>query len=480
MSFRVTRLSPGRSRPGKTLVMFALLLPVLLGMVGLVIDCGLMIAAQRSAQNAADAAALAAAMVSLSGQGDPESVAKALIGQYNGLAGASSTNFNNPPAAGPHAGSGRHFEVVITCPVTTLFMPVLRVDQNQFVQARAVAGYESIPSCASVATLDPTASPGIRVENNALLALNGRLLVNSAANPAALADDGSQVEAAAYQIVGSTISGAFSPYPATQGTLSLNQAPMPDPLINLATPATLANNSKLAATPLSPSWSPRLLGSPQVADEQNLGIEDPNYVDDNGIVQLYPGIYKAVNVSGGTVNFNTGVYVLSPEIESDSFALSLTGGTISGSGVMFYNTGGDYVPDTGYPDHDDRSLYDPGPSGTSAPPSGQDFQNQFGGINIDASTARAISLSALSADGDPFRGILFYQRRANTQSINITGGNLSLIGTFYAKWAPINLIGGGNYQAQFIAGSLNLSGPSTLTLTSTGLFATADNVFLVE
>ena len=40
-------VSLGQSRPGKTLVMFALLLPVLLGMVGLVIDCGLLIAAQR-------------------------------------------------------------------------------------------------------------------------------------------------------------------------------------------------------------------------------------------------------------------------------------------------------------------------------------------------------------------------------------------------------------------------------------------------
>ena len=50
-------LRPGR-RPGKVLVLFTMLLPVLLGLVGLVVDGGLMMAAQRRVQNAADAAAL--------------------------------------------------------------------------------------------------------------------------------------------------------------------------------------------------------------------------------------------------------------------------------------------------------------------------------------------------------------------------------------------------------------------------------------
>src|SRR4051812_1921789 len=109
---------------------------------------------------------------------------------------------------------------------------------------------------------------------------------------------------------------------------------------------------------------------------------------------------------------------------------------------MFYNTGGDFVPSTGYPDSGDASLHDPGPSGTNAPPSSQVAQGNFAGIRIDASSADAISLTALSVDGDPFRGMLFYQRRANMQAIEITGGNLSLAGTLYAKWAPLSLAGG--------------------------------------
>ena len=49
------------SRKGAILVWFALIFVVMLGMMGLVIDAGLLMAAQRQAQNAADAAALAAA-----------------------------------------------------------------------------------------------------------------------------------------------------------------------------------------------------------------------------------------------------------------------------------------------------------------------------------------------------------------------------------------------------------------------------------
>ena len=46
-------------RRGATLVWFALLLVVLLAMAGLVIDAGLLLAARRQAQNAADAAVAA-------------------------------------------------------------------------------------------------------------------------------------------------------------------------------------------------------------------------------------------------------------------------------------------------------------------------------------------------------------------------------------------------------------------------------------
>src|SRR5262249_28003360 len=135
--------SRGAKRPGKLLVLFALLLPALLGLLGLVIDGGLVMAAQRQTQNAADAAALAPAFDLLRGQ--PLSTARApptpSARQHNGL-GSDATVLANYPQSGPYTGDTRFVEVFVTYPVHTLFIQVLGVNDTQSVTARAVAGYE--------------------------------------------------------------------------------------------------------------------------------------------------------------------------------------------------------------------------------------------------------------------------------------------------------------------------------------------------
>ena len=84
---------PGQRRPGKVLVFFALLLPVLIGMLGLVIDSGLLLAAHRQSHNAADAGALAAAMDLLRNKGITVATQSATtyVQSYNGLAGSAVT-----------------------------------------------------------------------------------------------------------------------------------------------------------------------------------------------------------------------------------------------------------------------------------------------------------------------------------------------------------------------------------------------------
>ncbi len=53
---------PSARRRGALLIWFAVLVPVLVAWVGLTIDTGLLLETKRQTQNAADAAALAAAM----------------------------------------------------------------------------------------------------------------------------------------------------------------------------------------------------------------------------------------------------------------------------------------------------------------------------------------------------------------------------------------------------------------------------------
>src|SRR5688500_12750614 len=133
-------------RRGAVLVKVALVLPVLIGVLGLVMDVGLLMAAHRQVHNAADAGALAAAMDFVRGKTAAEAMATAdeFIQEHNGVADAlpleAGVSFNSPPNSGPYAGDANFVEVIVTQQVQTLFIQVLGVARERQVQARAVAG----------------------------------------------------------------------------------------------------------------------------------------------------------------------------------------------------------------------------------------------------------------------------------------------------------------------------------------------------
>jgi hypothetical protein len=114
------------------------------------------------------------------------------------------------------------------------------------------------------------------------------------------------------------------------------------------------------------------------------------------------------------------------------------------------------------------------------PPSTAAFQGNFAGIRLQSSPTTLIGLSAMTANGGAFNGILLYQRRANMQPVVLSSGSMSLFGTIYAKWAPLNVAMNGSGAIQLIAGSLSLSGTGTLRLRSSGSFVKAFEIFLVE
>src|SRR5271166_1726238 len=139
---------PGTKRPGKTLAMFLLLTPALLGMVGLTIDGGLLLVTYRQTQNAADAAALAAAVDLIRGSaGTASATATTYVQTYNNMSGATVT-INIPPASGPHSSgstNSQYAEALVSYPFQTSFIQVLPgVNSSQTVKARAVAGYEDV------------------------------------------------------------------------------------------------------------------------------------------------------------------------------------------------------------------------------------------------------------------------------------------------------------------------------------------------
>jgi hypothetical protein len=179
-------------------VVFVLLLPLLLGIIGLALDVGLLLTARRQAQNAADAAAMAAAFDQFKGANSSTAFATAnTFLTNNGLSGvtltlnAGATNaLNIPPqdpgnTSSPYKGVANYVEVLVTKPVHTLFIQLLGVNASQQVTARAVAGFEPVGAGEGVFVLDPTASPGLDVSSNqgsgafVRLLVKGDITVNS-------------------------------------------------------------------------------------------------------------------------------------------------------------------------------------------------------------------------------------------------------------------------------------------------------------
>ena len=95
---------------------------------------------------------------------------------------------------------------------------------------------------------------------------------------------------------------------------------------------------------------------------------------------------------------------------------------------------------------------------------------------LDATTYMVVGVSA-------FDNMLFYQRRLSEADMQIEGdsaaGNLK--GTLYAKWGEARISGSGTYDAQFVVGTMDISGQGDITIVYNGNgVAKAPKVFLVE
>ncbi|HUY87709.1 MAG TPA: pilus assembly protein TadG-related protein [Pirellulales bacterium] len=447
-----------RRRAGTILVIVAMTLGVLVGMVGVVLDAGQLMSAHRQCQNAADAGATAAAMEMLLGQSNGAAAAAAttFVQQYNGL-GSATVAVNIPPATGPHAGSQNYAEVVVDYVVPTRLIQVLGGPTSRTVTARAVAGWEGVNIDSVIIAMDANARPGIGLNGNGSLQVNGTVVVNS--NGGGLTENGQPINNGnsgyAINATGNgnlkaldvkSVGGVNDPSMitnydgSTQSPLHTGAATQSDPFEFLAPPTT--GNGAVATN----------YGAVKLSGNQS--------------VTLSPGVYNSISASANsTVTLEPGIYVI------QGGGISLSGnGTVSGTGVMIYNTGSDYNVNTGLPDSAD---------GSSLPPAGGN--PAFGALSITGNGS--LNLTSYANSASPYDGLLFYQRRLNTQPIDLSGNASvdSMQGTVYAKYALINLSGNGTMNTQFAVDSVIFTGNGTLTIDDANQrVADSDQVFLVE
>ena len=154
-----------RDEAGQTLVFTAFLMCCLFGFMAMAIDVGVLFRAQRKAQTAADAAAIAGGLEYFyHGSTNAATVARAAAGN-NGITDTlNQVTVNIPPSSGWHTGAG-YLEVIVRQPNPTVFMAAfggLLAGGNSDVKsvtvgARAVTGI--VPGQSCIYVTDPSA-PG--------------------------------------------------------------------------------------------------------------------------------------------------------------------------------------------------------------------------------------------------------------------------------------------------------------------------------
>jgi hypothetical protein len=141
-------------------------------------------------------------------------------------------------------------------------------------------------------------------------------------------------------------------------------------------------------------------------------------------------------VSGkASVTLNPGLYL----IEGGGFTVS-GNASVSGAGVMIYNTGSNY-PNAG---------------------------GSFGGITLSGNGTFSLSASATSTGGTD-AGILIFQPTANTRALSLSGNGVAgITGTVYAPSAQVVISGNAKLSGALVADELSLSGNGVSTQAADG------------
>jgi Flp pilus assembly protein TadG len=484
-----------KPRAAKVLVLLALLLPALLGMIGLVLDGGMMMTGYRDLQQVSDAAATTAAMALSDGAnaGDAITQATTCVNTWNGF-NTASVVVNIPPASGPFAGNGNYVEVLLSRNQTMNFMQAVGINPQQTVSVRSVAGVQSSTAGAAIVVLDPnplgaivntapyvslseTLPPiqlgGLEVLGLGQLSVNGAVLDNNTwggvdqnGNPAG-SSAGPPYGASCMPLISLTALSAlnirvvggvdnqknYANYVSGQASpLVCNAIPVPDPYANLPTPTVSVDNVNVVATNfggVNVTGVP-LIGTPTV---------------------LTPGVYDWIQVTSGSVVFSPGVYIIRSVNPITQIGLNILAGQVTAKGVMFYITNTtNYSATSGAPDSSDAGSTAPAPTVPTLLPS--------------VVIASLLGSSYSPITNGPFSGLLIYQRRLDRRPIVLADQSLLLAGTLsgslYGKYSQVMFACNGTFDLKFVSGSIRFANVLQTTIAPTQLLPPAQDVYLVE
>lgn len=289
---------------GAVAIIMGLVLPVLIGMVGLAVEVGSWFGERRSLQSAADAAALAGAWDLLSGSNATVTTSATTYATRNGFSTSSGTiTVNTPPSSGSYTTDATAVEVILTRTQSLLFS-ALFLGSNITISARAVAN-SGAQGLGCLIALDSSASDALHMDSNAQVNLDGcGITVNSSSSDAFTLDSNAEATADFVRVTGNYDTAGNSSIDAD--TITTGAAATADPYADITMPAVGA------------------------CDETNYQLGT------NASATLNPGVYCGGfrMRSNSSATLNPGTYI----INGGTFSMD-SNTTLSGSGVTIILTG---------------------------------------------------------------------------------------------------------------------------------------------
>ena len=396
-----------RDTRGAVVIIAAVLIPVIVGGLGLWVETGYWDHMQRKVQHAADMAAQAAAVRLRAGDSKAQVTAVATrVARASGLLAAGAVTVNIPPLSGPRKGAADAVEVILNETHPRYFTAVFQGGRVGLA-GRAVSVIEG-GSTACMLALSPTATSGILVSGSTSVTMQGCDLAANTSSATAydMGNSGAALSAGCIYTVG----GA-----RTNANLHLTGCAAP----RTQSPAARDPYRAVPEPEVRGTCSNGKVGKPNVTEVLNPTALHPNGMkfmrfcnglDLKGSVEMKPGLY----IVEGDLTINGGD------------ASSANAAAIFGSGVTVFMAPGSKLRLNG---------------------------------NV------TINLSA-PATG-PTSGILFFGSRSGlTDSHVINGSSGSVLqGAIYAPVSDIQYSGnsaGANGCTQVIGSTITMTGNSTL------------------
>lgn len=408
-------MSANRER-GQVLVLVALGLVAIMAIVVLTVDGGQLFSEKRSAQNAADNAALAAAYA-ICDEANPSTaaLASAVTNGYNNDVTTNTVILNNPPVSGDHTGDDEYSEAIIDSHRSTYFAQLFGISDLP-VTVRAVSRCVLHFDYAVIALNTDNTVYGIEIVGGGNLTVNGGAILSNSSHPGRSIYQNCQggpcgsIQAESIDAVGGVTCSNCLPAPNT-GVPAIT-----DPLAFITPP-------------------PKPGGACITADYTGAGVR---YLD--------PGLYCLIR-GDANVSFylNPGIYYI-----DGPGGFEVTGNSnITGIGVMVY-----FSPTAGAVDMSGNAFVN-----LEACQSTGTYEHQ-----PDLAPLSPWCVGFLSQ----YSGMLFYADRSYDQPIAMIGNSTwNAVGTIYAAGSFLDLSGNGdvnNLSSMVVADTIKLGGATDVVV----------------